>query len=66
MPRTGPRNFHYNLQSVNEAGVQSAIHQAPLIAPDQNSEDTMASGLSMYRLEKFRRGDGTDNITDFL
>ena len=66
MPRTGRRNFCYNLRSVDEVeGVENAINEAPLIAPDKESEDTMASGLSMFRLEKFR-GDGTDNITDFL
>ena len=66
MLRTGPRNFRYNLRSVDEVeGVENAINEAPLIAPDQDSEDTMASGLSMFLLEKFR-GDGTDNITDFL
>ena len=66
MLSTGPRNFCYNLRSVDEVeGVENAINEAPLIAPDQDSEDTMASGLSMFLLEKFR-GDGTDNITDFL
>ena len=55
MPRTGPRNFSYNLRSVDEVeGVENAIHEAPLLAPDQGSEDTLASGLSMFRLEKFR------------
>ena len=57
MPRTGPRNFRYNLRSVDEVeGVENAINEAPLIAPDQDSEDTMASGLSMFRLEKVRGG----------
>ena len=66
MPRTEPRNFRYNLRSLDEVeGVENAINEAPLIAPDQDSKDTMASGLSMFRLEKFS-GNGTDNITNFL
>ena len=64
MPTTGPRNFPYNLRSVDEAQEVEEDHQIEPIAEKEIVED-MASGMSLFRLEKFR-GDGTDDITDFL
>ena len=64
MPTTGPRNFPYNLRSVDEAQEVEEDHQIEPIAEEEIVED-MASGMSLFRLEKFR-GDGTDDITDFL
>ena len=61
MPFDGPRNY-YNLRS---AANKEIVQEHAVTATTTDTETDMATGITSFRLEKFR-GDGTDNVEEYL